>query len=295
MEENKNKNKIFEFVLFGIIIIICSFLFLSPLNRKQDVVIHISSGQSMDLIIEDLKINNIIKKNDFAFKLFIKLFSGSEIISGDYLIKKESSVWAVAWQLSRGDHKVEKIKITFREGITNEGMADLLAEKLSGFKKDLFLKEIYNKQGYLFPDTYFFFPFDTNDEIIKKFTSNFDNQIKKIETEIKESNKRLEDIIIMASILEGEAKGKEDIGLISGILWKRISLGMPLQVDVDRSTYEKKGFPVAPLNNPGLMSINASLNPIASKYLYYLHDKNGKVHYATSYEEHKRNINNYLK
>lgn len=99
----------------------------------------------------------------------------------------------------------------------------------------------------------------------------------------------------MASILEGEAKGKEDIGLISGILWKRISLGMPLQVDVDRSTYEKKGFPVAPLNNPGLMSINASLNPIASKYLYYLHDKNGKVHYATSYEEHKRNINNYLK
>lgn len=297
MEDSNKKNKIFEYVLLGIIIVIIlfSFLYLSNPNRKQDLVIHISSGQSMDSIIEELKVNNIIKENSFVFKLLIKLFSGSKIIPGDYLVEKDSSVWAIAWQLSRGDHKVAQIKITFREGITNEEIANLLADKLSGFRKDLFSEMTYDKQGYLFPDTYFFFSFDTKGEIIKKFTSNFDNKIKKLESQIEESNKSLEEIIIMASILEGEANGKEDIDIISGILWKRISLGVPLQVDVDRLTYERKGLPIAPLNNPGLMSINAALNPKDSKYLYYLHDKNGEVHYAVSYEEHKKNINNYLK
>lgn len=297
MEDSNKKNKIFEYVLLGIIIVIIlfSFLYLSNPNRKQDLVIHISSGQSMDSIIEELKVNNIIKENSFVFKLLVKLFSGSKIIPGDYLIEKDSSVWAIAWQLSRGDHKVAQIKITFREGITNEEIANLLADKLSGFRKDLFFEMTYDKQGYLFPDTYFFFSLDTKDEIIKKFTSNFDNKIKKLESQIKESNKSLEEIILMASILEGEANGKEDIDIISGILWKRISLGVPLQVDVDRLTYERKGLPIAPLNNPGLMSINAALNPKDSKYLYYLHDKNGEAHYAVSYEEHKKNINNYLK
>ncbi len=297
MEVTNKKNKIFEFILLGIIgiIILFSLLFLSPSNRKEDLIIHISSGQPMDLIMDDLEANKIIGENHFTFKLFIKLFSGSEIISGDYLIEKDSSIWSVAWQLSQGNHKVSQIKITFREGITNEEIANLLAEKLAGFRRDLFLEGVFGKQGYLFPDTYFFFSLDTKEEIIKKFTINFENKIKKLEAQINEKNKSLEEIIIMASILEGEANGKEDVNMISGILWKRISLGIPLQVDVDKSTYEKGGLPMSPLNNPGLMSINAALNPTDSKYLYYLHDKNGKAHYATSYEEHKRNINNYLK
>jgi UPF0755 protein len=163
------------------------------------------------------------------------------------------------------------------------------------FRKDLFLTLANDKQGYLFPDTYFFFPLDNGEEIMKKLSDNFDNKIKNIKLSAKEKNKNLSDIIIMASILEGEAKGEEDIKIISGILWKRISLGMLLQVDVDKTTYIKKGLPEKPLNNPGLMSLEASLNPSDSPYLYYLHDKNGKVHFATTFDEHKSNINKYLK
>ena len=99
----------------------------------------------------------------------------------------------------------------------------------------------------------------------------------------------------MASILEGEANGKEDIYIISGILWKRINLGMPLQVDVDKSTYKEKGLPSEPLNNPGLLAIKAAMAPESSVYLYYLHDEDGVVHFARSFEEHKKNINDYLK
>ena len=155
------------------------------------------------------------------------------------------------------------------------------------------MNSISDKQGYLFPDTYFFFPGDTALEIIEILSNNFNNKIKDLP--IKNSGKNLSEIITMASILEGEAKGKEDIYIISGILWKRISIGMPLQVDVDKLTYEVKGLPPNPINNPGLLSIRSALLPISSSYLYYIHDKEGLVHYAENFQEHKKNIEIYLK
>jgi UPF0755 protein len=277
-------------ILVGFIFIF-SYYFLSyPLGSK-DVIIHISSGQSVDSVVDELKDKKAIR-NNLTLKVFIKFFKkGNGIIAGDYLIEKKSPVWVVAWQLGQGKHKIEPIKITIREGLTNIAIADLLADKLAGFRRDLFLSQIENMQGYLFPDTYFFFPHETPEEIVKKLSDNFNQRIKNIDI----NNKNLRDVIIMASILEGEANGKEDIKIISGILWKRISLGMPLQVDVDKNTYEIKGLPVAPLNNPGLLSIESAVNPVSSPYLYYLHDKNGKVHYAINFEEHKNNINKYLK
>lgn len=283
-----NISLITSFILFH-------FYFLSAPYNNKDVIIHISSGQSINSILLELKNKNIVR-NDFILKVFIKLLkSGSGIISGDYLIKKNSPVYIVAWQVARGHHNIEPIKVTIREGLTNQEMASLLADKLADFQKDLFLVSINDKQGYLFPDTYFFFPQDTASEIIEKLSNNFENKIKNLSSSINGSGKSLSEIITMASILEGEAGGFDDVGIISGILWKRISLQMPLQIDIDMSTYTIKGLPPKPLNNPGLISINAAINPIKSPYLYYLHDKNGKVHYAVTFEEHKRNISNYLK
>jgi len=271
----------------GFIVLLFLYYFLSAPYSSKDVIVHISSGESVNSIALELKNTNAIR-NDFTLKLFIKLLkSGKGVISGDYLFKKNSPVYIVAWQLGRGHHNIEPIKVTIREGLTNAQIALTLADKLSGFRKDLFLSNAENKQGYLFPDTYFFFPLDTAGEIIEKLSNNFLNKTKNLNISSQ--------IITMASILEGEAGGKEDVGIISGILWKRISLQMPLQVDIDKSTYTTKGLPLKPLNNPGLLSIEAAVSPIDSPYLYYLHDKNGKVHFAVTFEEHKRNINNYLK
>jgi len=283
------------FLVIGFIVLFFLYYFLSAPFGNKDVVFHVSSGQSINFLSSELENKNVIR-NDFTLKFFIKLLkSGKGIISGDYLIKKNSPVWIVAWQVGRGYHNIEPIKITIREGLNNEEIADLLVNKLSGFRKDLFLTLGDAKQGYLFPDTYFFFPLDTVEEIIEKLSNNFDNRIKNLNPSINSSGKSLSDIIIMASVLEKEASGKEDIAIISGILWKRISLGIPLQIDTDMSTYTTKELPLKPLNNPGLLSIQAAINPVDSPYLYYLHDKNGKVHFAKSFEEHKRNINNYLK
>ncbi|MFA6514978.1 MAG: endolytic transglycosylase MltG [Candidatus Paceibacterota bacterium] len=281
-------------LVIGFLLLIGYYLFSAPFDSK-DLIIHIEKGQSVNALTLDLENKNAIRNNS-VLKIFIKLFGTKKgIVSGDYLINKNSPVWIVAWQIGRGHHNIEPIKITIREGLTNKAIAALLADKLSGFRKDLFLISTENKQGYLFPDTYFFYPLDTTSEIVEKLSNNFDVKIKKIDESIKKSGRSLSQVIIMASILEGEAGGKDDIAIISGILWKRISTGMPLQVDIDKDTYINKGLPQKPLNNPGLMSINAAINSVDSAYYYYLHDKNGKVHYATTFEEHKSNISKYLK
>jgi len=290
-KKDKYKKLILNIILGIGFFVLFSYYFLSSPFGNKDVIIHVAPNQSVDSVLNNLKNDRVIR-NNLTTKIFIKLFkSGKGIITGDYLFKKKSLVWVVSWQLSRGKHNIEPIKITIKEGFTNEEIAVLLADKLAGFRKDLFLNEALNKQGYLFPDTYFFYPLDTTEEIVEKLSDNFINKTKGLNF----NSKQMDDIIIMASILEKEANGDVDINIISGILWKRISISMPLQVDVEKTTYETKGLPPKPINNPGLDAIRASLNPADSSYLYYLHDKNGKVYYARTYEEHMNNINRYLK
>lgn len=291
----KNKKKI---IYFGIIVLVFSFLFTNlivTLRKENNKIIHISSGQTTQSIYKNLKDQNLIKKENFL-RFFIKIFGGeNNIVPGDYLIKKGTPVYLIAWRISRGDHNISPIKITLREGLNNEQISNILNNKIKNFDKNDFILKTTNKQGYLFPDTYFIFSLDTNNEIINKLENNFESNIKKVNSLIEKSGRSLDEIIIMASVLEGEASGKDDIGIISGILWKRISIGMPLQVDVERDTYKTKGLPNKPINNPGMMSIKAAISPVYSNYLYYLHDKNGKVHYAKTFEEHRNNIIKYLK
>jgi UPF0755 protein len=293
--DRKPKTRMFTlFAVLGFLILVYLFILSAPF-KSSNVAIHIPSGRSVDSITEELKENNAIR-SEMALKIFIKLLkSGKGIVSGDYLIEKNTPVWVVAWQVGRGYHNIEPTKVTIREGLSNEEIANLLATKLPYFDKQLFLEKTIDDQGYLFPDTYFFYPLDTTEEIIKQLSLNFDKRINKISSSIEASGRSFDDLIIMASILEGESAGREDANLISGILWKRFDLGMPLQVDVDKGTYETKGLPEQPLNNPGLLMIEAAAKPTSSSFLYYLHDKNGKVHFAKSYDEHRVNINNYLR
>ena len=70
---------------------------------------------------------------------------------------------------------------------------------------------------------------------------------------------------------------------------------MGLQVDAAPETYKVRGLPKKPINNPGLLAIKAAMYPTKSPYLYYLHDKDGKVHYAKTFAEHRLNVLKYLK
>lgn len=294
-KEKYKKSRLLQSVYIFLLLILIFYFLIDAPKREKDTIIHISKNDNISSVSNILKNENIIKSR-IAFKVLIILFNQDKNIStGDYLFKKDINIFSVVWQISSSKHYVSPIKITLKEGLTKEQMANVLVDKVSSFRKDLFLKDERSKEGYLFPDTYFFFPMSTTDEILDEISSNFNKKIKTLNNDIEKSGKGLSEIIIMASIIEKEASGKEDAFMISGILWKRIEIGMPLQADAAPITYEKSGLPDEAISNPGLLSIKAALNPAKTDYLFYLHDDYGKVHYAKDFSEHRSNISKYLK
>jgi UPF0755 protein len=201
-------------------------------------------------------------------------------------------VFEIARRIVQKDRRLASVKLTIPEGFDVSEIAESTSLKLKNFDKEKFLLEA--KEGYLFPDTYFFFSSDDEVDVLKYMSDNFERKIKQVLPEIISSGKTESAIITMASLIEKEAKGDVDRGYISGILWNRISKKMPLQVDSAMETYKTIGLPKGPICNPGMASIKAAIHPIASDYLYYLHDKNGVIHYARTFEEHKRNKLKYL-
>ena len=196
--------------------------------------------------------------------------------------------------------QAETVKVTFPEGKTNEEMAQILSSRIQNFDAKRFLGITAGEQGYLFPDTYYFLKNETPDAVIKKMQDNFERKTDTLDAKIKfyssgyEGEKKWWQVVIMASILEKEAK-PADMKIVSGILWKRLDNGMLLQADAAPETYKNKGLPEMPISNPGLIAITAAIDPMESPYWYYLHDKNGIIHLAKTFVEHKANIKKYLK
>ena len=189
---------------------------------------------------------------------------------------------------------IVSISVTIPEGFNTNQIGDTFALKLKNFNKANFLLQVNELEGYLFPDTYSFLNNMNETNVIKSMRDNFEKKVTPLLPEIAAVGKTENDIVIMASILEKEAQGDTDRKIISGILWKRISIGMPLQVDAAMETYKTKGLPENPIGNPGLEAIQAAIHPQSSPYLYYLHDKDGNIHYAKNFAEHVKNKLKYL-
>jgi UPF0755 protein len=155
----------------------------------------------------------------------------------------------------------------------------------------------YQADGKLFPSTYFLMPSSTEESIVKLMLTTFEKKTKEviIESNVGEPLKNVNDVLSLAAILEGEAQKEEDMKMVAGILLARMKKGMPLQVDVAMETYKAKGLPFIPINNPGLVAIKAALEPTRSPFFYYITGNDGTMYYAKTFEEHKKNIRNYLK
>jgi len=206
--------------------------------------------------------------------------------------------------------------ILITEGSTVRDIASALAS--AGMSAGARFEEIaLDHEGYLFPDTYRFYDSASAEEVARVMQKEFAEKMKPFEADMKASGRTTQDIITMASIIEREVRTPRDKALISGILWKRIREGMPLQVDATLfyvtgkashelgadelesespyNTYKHKGLPPTPISNPGLESIKAAINPVSSAYYFYLSDKDGTTHYARTFDEHKKNKALYLK
>ncbi len=288
-----------------------------PTTFPTPLHITIERGQSLFSISKELSESGAIRSRRIFEMLVITFGNQNNISEGEYYFEKPVSVVTVALRIAGRQFGTSRIKVTFPEGFSNNEMAQRLSESFPSFNKQLFLDLTKNREGYLFPDTYGFFPSTSPDAIVAALKKNFDTKTQKLKPAIASSGHSLAEIITMASIIEKEASGDADRGIVSGILWNRISAGIPLQVDAPFlyllgkeskdltktdlaiespfNTYTHKGLPPSPINNPGLASIEAALHPESTVYFYYLHDKNGTIHYAKTYAEHQKNIRLYLR
>lgn len=304
------------FVCSGIGVLFFVLAYYTPQSTFPQTVT-ISKGSSIRSATNVLASRNIIA-TPRLLELYINVVENGKVVSGDYLFQGPAPLVEVARRITQGQYGESQIRITIPEGSTIKDIARIADAALPNFDSEVFLAIAKGKEGYLFPDTYFFFPSVTELELVQRLERNFNDHIEELRPALDASKRSLAEIVTMASIIEREAyNDPTEQAMISGILWKRIEIGMLLQVDAPfwyligkgsseltvndlkmdsrYNTYKYKGLPPGPIGNPGIAALTAALHPIQSEYLFYLHDKSGIVHYAVTHNQHVNNKNKYLK
>lgn len=304
-------------ILFLIALIVGIVLVAPPRSFPRDSFVSVKEGDTPSALAERLASEGYIRHPDL-FLIAFELYEGEKHLSiGDYYFPRPENTVKVAERLAHEDFGITQIRVTIPEGFAVRDIGALLEEKLPLFDDAVYDTLTKGKEGMLFPETYFFFPSTTTEEAVGRLLSAYSEVISSFSNDIAESGRSESDILTMASIVEKEASGEDDRAMIAGILWSRIDRGMPLQVDAPflysigkgsesltlddlaapspYNTYVNKGLPPTPIGNPGRSSIDATIHPEASPYLFYLHDKRGTIHYARTYDEHLHNIDTYLR
>lgn len=293
------------------------FLFAAPSDFVPGTTVQIERGMSAPQISVVLGDSRIIA-HPVLFRALLRITGESgNVQTGLYMFDNPQNLFSVMYRLVAGVYGISPARITFIEGVTLREAAALVASALPGISADDFLAITKGQEGYLFPDTYFFQPGIDAASVATSMRSNFDVKIESLASDITRSGRSLSDLVTMASIIEKEARTSEDMRTVSGILWNRIALSMPLQVDAvfgyifNRNTYSPSptdlrvdspyntythvGLPPGPINNPGLEALTAAINPAKTEYLYYLTGNDGLMHYATTYAGHQSNLRKYLR
>lgn len=272
------------------------FALVPPPLPNAPIVITIPPGASLRDIGRLLRAQNLVRSSALL-EFYITLIGGEHAIkAGDYLFQKPAPAFRVASRIVHGSYGFAQISVTFPEGSTRQEMARIMQRSgaFPSFDAQAFLLASESDEGYLFPDTYFFSENVHAQQVLDVLRATFTRKILVEKKAIDESGHTQAEVVTMASLIEAETRTAEDRRIVSGILWKRLAVGMPLQVDVARVTYQYHGLPKNPINNPGLDSIDAALHPVSTPYFYYLSDRLGVMHYAITYEQHKKNIARYL-
>lgn len=286
----------------------------APISFKDSTSVSISKGDSIKIIAEKLKQNNIIQSEFFFTNIVILFNLDNKIVAGDYVFKKSHSVFEVLHRISTGDYDINVKRITIIEGLTVKEMAQIFSREFYNISEQEFIEKALPYEGYLFPETYYFLENVTIEEIIEKMRTTFDEKIAE-NKQILQSERSLRDIVIMASIIEKEATA-DSMQEVSNILWHRIDIHMPLQVDASfvyernkhtfelsiedlqtdspYNTYVRYGLTPTPISNPGIQALIAAAFPKETKNLYFLTGTDGKMYYAQTLKEHEANKEKYF-
>lgn len=343
-----------QFVLFG------TLDMLAITRQEGTLSVELPKGASKGQVVDILHENGVINQPTF-FKLYLFFTKGSQkFIPGTFEIKTNLDYEAIVNYLQSNANRIDTdiVDVTVPEGKNVMEIAAILesnevcsaeefmnACKSSEFDKDhSFLKErksvadtIYRLEGFLFPDTYSFYKNVEPKTVIKKFLNNFNNKIsKKLITD--ESNEKvsiktvaerkaipIEDLVIIASLIQAEASNDADMLGIASVIENRLNTskngGLSPFGDAINSclcidstiwypyrnkdkvpqearenyespydTYKKRGLTPGAICNPGASAIEAVLNHKSTQYYFYCHNKEGKTFYAKTFSEHNVNL-----
>ncbi len=299
-------------------------------SDSRERVFEIKKGEGVREVAKKLENEQFISED--AYFLFYIWFHHlrEKIIAGNYIINRTMTIPEISRFITlEGNTLPGYVSVTFPEGWDSKKMAERLSA--NGFDGEEFSRLVSNPkdikdeygflrdssaqslEGYLFPDTYFFYKDSDARHIIKKMLDNFDKKLEAgLKEEIHRQNKTIREILTMASILEMEVRSQEDREVVSGIFWNRIKIGQPLQSDITLTyvlgikkkqyslddtrvsspynTYIHAGLPPGPISDPGLSAMRAAVYPAQTEYLYFLSDQEtGKTVFAKTFEEHKIN------
>ena len=295
--------------------VVGAYTFSAPADFSANLVV-IARGATTQDIAQELKDARMVRY-PFLLELLLRAQGkGGSVQAGVYRFTAPQNLFVIARRLVAGDYGLPLVRMTFVEGSTVRDMAAPIEDAFPSISAADFSSAAKSFEGYLFPDTYFFSPSSTVETILKTMRMNFDAKTAPFSADIAVSGHSFSDLVIMASLVEKEARTSADKRVIAGILWNRLALGMPLQVDAvfgyirNRDTYSPSfadlktdspyntylhtGLPPGPIDNPGLDSFEAVLRPTKTDYVYYLTGKDGVMHYATTYAAHQANQRKYL-
>ena len=299
------------FLVFIFVLVLYFYLSLSPPSTDSSKKFFvINEGDSLSTIALRLEKNKFIR-NRFSFIIYSYLLGLNEKIqAGNFYLTSSQKIPDLIKNISRGgstDYWLKIIPGTRIEQFSPSSEFTLLV-------KDL--------EGKLFPDSYLIPENYTPENILSVIDKNYQQKLAEasLSATTKYSDK---EVLIIASLLEREAKTLNDKKIVAGIIINRLNIKMPLQIDATvqyardslgnpsdfwkpitkadlnivspYNTYKNQGLPPAPICNPGLDSLIAAYNPSNTDYLYYIHDTSGQIHYASTLSEHNDNISKYLR
>lgn len=254
-----------------------------------------------------------ISKN-IIFKGYLKYRNeGKGIKAGYYELKGNLNMKELIDVLEEGKDKV--FRLTIPEGYSVAEIAELL-EKMGKIDKDKFYKTFNeiefpyptpngNFEGYLYPETYYI-PENYDERLIlRTLLREF---LKKFPPENYPNKEEFYQKLIMASILEREAKLDKEKPLMASVFYNRIDKGMKLasdatvnfvynykkkrmyykdlEIDSPYNTYKYKGLPPAPISNPSVVSVEAAYTPAKTDYLFFVAKGDGGHFFSKTYREH---------
>ena len=293
----------------------------------------IESGQGVKKIAANLKKEGLIVGSDY-FEIYVwQKKIAAKLQAGKYDLSSAMTIPEIANLFSGGQIISNEIAVTIPEGFTvkeiekrlvEKGLVkegEFLENKLINFSQYGFWEEGMdenNLEGFLFPDTYRFYKETAPQKIIEKMLDNFDKKLSsEIREEIKNRNKTVSEVIILASIVEKEAGREEDMKKVADVFLNRLAVNHPLQsdatvnyvvgegrrkasyedlqIDSFYNTYKYNGLPPAPICNPGLNAIKAAIYPEETDYFFFLTPPDRKAIFSKTYAEHLKNQSKYLK